>query len=92
MGPFDTLFHLLSFLAPAVAVACVVALAGPILLPRQSPVRAWWIQAGVNLAVGGLVLMAGLWYWGVDGKMATYMALAMAIATSQWACGRCWRG
>jgi hypothetical protein len=34
------------------------------------------------------VLVAGLAWWGVDGKMATYAALVVVIATSQWLFGR----
>jgi hypothetical protein len=39
-----------------------------------------------------VVLAAGLWWFGHDGKMATYAALAVAVATSQWLAGRAWRG
>ncbi len=90
MGVLDTFIHLLSFLAPALAVAGLVALAAP-LLSRQSKIGSWWAQTAINSVAGGLVLVAGLWYWGVDGKMATYSALALAVATCQWACGRSWR-
>jgi hypothetical protein len=36
-------------------------------------------------------LLAGLWYFGVDGKMATYAALVVAIAGCQWLSGRAWK-
>jgi len=91
MGPLDAFLHLLSFLAPALAVAALVALAGRFMLPRQSPSRSWWSQAAINSVVGALVLVAGLWYFGVDGKMATYAALVVAIASCQWVCGHAWR-
>jgi hypothetical protein len=39
-----------------------------------------------------LVLGAGLWYFGVDGKMATYAGLAVAVASTQWVLCRAWRG
>ena len=91
MGPLDMSIHLLSFLAPAVAVACLVALAGRILMPRQSQHGSWWYQFAINSVAGGLVLLAGLWYFGVDGKMGTYAALVLAIASCQWVCGRSWR-
>ncbi len=92
MDPLGTFIHLLSFLAPALAVALLVALAGRLILPRQSQGLYWWGQAAINSVVGGLVLAAGLWYFGVDGKMATYAALVVAVASCQWACGRAWRG
>lgn len=91
MGPLDLLIHLLSFLAPALGVALAVALAGPLLMPRQALARSWWAQAAINSVAGALVLGAGLWWWGVDGKMATYAALVVVIATCQWLFSRAWR-
>jgi hypothetical protein len=88
MGPLDLLMHLLSFLFPAFAVGLAVALAGPLLVARQSGLRRWWAQAAINSVAGALVLVAGLAWWGVDGKMATYAALVVVIATSQWLFGR----
>jgi hypothetical protein len=38
-----------------------------------------------------LVLAAGLWHFGVDGKMATYAALVIAVASCQWICDPGWR-
>jgi len=91
MGPLDLFLHLLSFMAPAVAVALLVALAARIVMPRKSAPRSWWAQALVNSAVGVLVLAAGLWHFGVDGKMATYAALVVAVASCQWVGSRSWR-
>jgi len=92
MGPSDLLIHLLSFLAPAVAVGLAVALAAPLLVGRQSGSRPWWAHAAINSVAGALVLVAGLAWWGVDGKIATYAALVVVIATCQWFFGRAWRG
>jgi CDP-diglyceride synthetase len=92
MGPLDLFFHLLSFVAPAVAVGLGVALAARVLMPRPSPGRSWWGQAALNSIAGVLVLAAGLWHFGVDGKMATYAALVIAVAICQWASNRGWRG
>ena len=92
MGPLDLLFHILSFLAPALAVAALVAAAARVLLPRQAEGRSWWSHAAINSVVGVGVSAAGLWYFGVDGKMATYAALVVAVASAQWASSRAWRG
>jgi hypothetical protein len=92
MGPLDVFIHLLSFLAPALAVAMLVALAGRLFLARQPQGRSWWSQAAMNFIAGTLGLGAGLWYFGVDGKMAAYGALVVVVASCQWACGRAWRG
>jgi hypothetical protein len=91
MGPLDTFFHLLSFVAPALAVAVLVALAARVIMPRQAPGLSWWLHVAINFIAGVLVLGAGLWYFGVDGKMATYAALVMAIACCQWLFGRAWK-
>jgi hypothetical protein len=91
MGPLDTFIHLLSFAAPAFAVAVLVALAARVIMPRQPTGPAWWAHVAINFVAGVAVLVAGLWYFGVDGKMATYAALAVAIAACQWLCGRAWK-
>jgi len=91
MGPLDTLFHLLSFIAPAAAVGLSLAVAARLRPSKPSPGTAVWVQFALNTAVGVAVLVAGLWYFGVDGKMATYAALVLATATCQWWGGRKWR-
>ena len=91
MGPLDFLIHLSSFAAPAVAVALLVTLARPLVLPRGVERLGWWASFAINLVAGLAVLGAGLWYFGRDGKMATYAALVLAVATTQWLSGRAWR-
>ena len=91
MGPLDLLFHLLSFAAPAVAVALLVVLGSRLFLARRPTARAWWVETAINSIVGMAVLAAGLWYFGVDGKMATYAALVVAAATCQWLRAGAWR-
>lgn len=89
MGPLDLLIHLLSFVAPAAAVALLVALAARLVL--RGPGAGWWRAFLFNFLAGVAVLVAGLWYFGRDGKMATYAALVIAVATAQWLSGRAWR-
>jgi hypothetical protein len=91
MGPLDLTRHLLSFAAPAFAVALLVALAARLILPANAR-PASLLRAVLFNALAGLgVLTGGLWYFGRDGKMATYAALVLVVATVQWACGRAWR-
>ena len=92
MGPLDLLFHMLGFAAPAFAVGLLVALAHRFVLRRSAQGLSWWAQAAINTIAGTAVLGAGLAWYGVDGKMATYAALVIAIATLQWACSRGWKG
>jgi hypothetical protein len=37
-----------------------------------------------------LVLVAGLWWHGQDGKMSTYIALVLVAATLEWLMHRGW--
>jgi hypothetical protein len=90
MGLLQLFLHLLSFFAPALAVAVAVAFGARWIGAAPQPLR-WWVQVGVNFTAGALALGAGLWAFGVDGKMASYAALVGAIATSQWVCGRAWK-
>ena len=84
MGPLDLLIQLLNFAAPAVSVAMLVALASRIWMRKKPPALAWWAQAAINFVVCLLALIAGLWVFGRDGKMASYAALVVCCGTSQW--------
>lgn len=92
MNAFDLLKHLLGFAAPAFAVALVVALAGRWMAARGAQRPGWWAAVAINFIAGLAVLGAGLWYFGRDGKMATYAALVLVVPTVQWLSGRGWRG
>ena len=91
MGFFELLVHLLSFAAPALVVALVVSLAAPLVLPRTAAGLGWWARFAINCTAGLAASGAGLWYFGRDGKMATYAALVFAVATVQWLVARAWR-
>lgn len=91
MDLLDTLIHLLSFAAPAFAVALLVALAAPVILQCRPAALAWWWHAAMNFAVGLAISIVGLWYFGVDGKMATYAGLVVAVASCQWLSSRAWK-
>jgi ABC-type nickel/cobalt efflux system permease component RcnA len=92
MGPADFTLHLLSFAAPALCMALLLPVAARFLMPKQAAARSYRTQAAINCIAGVLVLGAGLWYFGRDGKMATYAALAVVMATAQWLSLRAWRG
>jgi hypothetical protein len=91
MGPLYTSIHLLSFLAPALAVAGLVALGARLFMPSRAGLLSWWAQFALNSIAGVTVLGVGLWFFGVDGKMATYASLVVAVAACQWFCSRAWR-
>lgn len=91
MNSLDLLKHALSFAAPAFAVAFVMAFAGRWLLPRSAPRPGVALLFAIDLLAGLVALGAGLWYFGHDGKMASYALLVVAVATAQWLAGRGWR-
>jgi len=91
MDPLNLFWHLLAFAAPALAVGLAVAVLGRWLI-RSGAVLRLPVQAGVNAAAGTLVLAAGFWIFGVDGKMASYAGLVVAVATAQWLGSKAWKG
>jgi type III secretory pathway component EscT len=91
MAIFDFVFHALNFAAPAAAVTVLMVLAGRFLERKVAKTPVWQAQAAINFIVCMMVLLLGLWFFGNDGKMATYAALVLACACSQWAMLRGWR-
>ena len=91
MTLLDILNHLLSFAAPALALALLLPLSARLFRRKKAASLSWWVQAAINFAVGVAVLSGSLWYGGRDGQMLAYAALVLAVATSQWLLSRGWR-
>lgn len=91
MGLFAFLNHLLNFLAPALAMAGLVTLAARWFVKRKPVVLPFWTQLMINCLATTAGLMLGLWLLGRDGKMATYAAMILLCASSQWLMLRAWR-
>jgi len=85
------LLHLFNFAAPALVLALLLPLTSRFFIKKQAPALVWWAQAAINFVVGLAVLLAGLWVWSRDGKMAAYALLVLALASSQWVLSRGWR-
>jgi len=83
MGPLDLLNHLLNFVAPALCVGLLVAVAARLGLRPGPRAPGFWRQVALNGVAGMAVLFGGLLWLGRDGKMATYAALVVAVASSQ---------
>ena len=83
MAPLDQINHLMGFLAPALAVAVVLALVVRLFMPKRPLARGFITQVAINFVAGALALAAGLWFFGNDGKMASYAALGVACSLSQ---------
>jgi hypothetical protein len=91
MGPLDLLNHLLNFVAPAAWVAVVVTMVARIFMKKRPVAQSLQAQIAVNFAVCLVALVLGLVVFGRDGKMATYAAMALLGASSQWVMLRGWR-
>lgn len=91
MGFADQIFHWMNFLAPALVVGMLLALMGKLLVAKGAPALVFVTQTAINVIAGSLALGLGLWFFGRDGKMASYAALLVVAATSQWLGGRGWR-
>lgn len=83
--------HLLNFLAPALCLPLLLWPMARLAFGRPAGAPRWWVQWGVQAAVGAAVLLAGLWVFGRDGKMLTYAALVLAGVSCQWLLQRGWR-
>jgi len=87
--------HLLNFIAPAAVLALLLALSSRIFsrfLHSKRPVtESIWAQAAIIFIVNVVILVAGLVFFGNDGKMATYAAMVLASALCQWILVRGWR-
>lgn len=91
MNLADQTFHLLNFVAPALAMALLLPLAGRLLMKRSGFTLSFWAQVLIHCIVGVGVLFAGIWFGGRDGKMASYAALVLISASVQWLMSGGWR-
>ncbi len=84
MGPLDALWHLLNFFAPALGVSAIAAGLTKLLWWRDLRSASWrrlWLWSATFAAV---VSIAGLLFFGRDGKMATYAAMVASCALGLW--------
>lgn len=91
MGAVASVNHLLNFAAPAFFLAVGMVLCARVFKLNQASDLSWIAQAAINFIVGCGVLGIGLWWFGRDGKMASYAALVLSSALCQWVLSRGWR-
>ena len=91
MSALDFLIHLLNFAAPAFFVALLLVVLFRLAMHGRSAAVSFWKQLGINFLAGLAVLVAGLVYFGRDGRIATYAALVIVCGTVQWCLLRGWR-
>lgn len=87
----EVCWQVLNGLAPAATLALMLGLISAIKKPARPWIRSAWWRLGLNFGVGAVVLVGGLLFFGHDGKMATYAALVVGMATSQWLFTGGWR-
>ena len=87
MDTLSALNHSLNFLAPALFVAAVFSILSGLNRKRALTWRSVLVRWGVVAGAGGLGLLAGLWFFGVDGKLASYALLVLGCGTAQWLLG-----
>ena len=75
--------HLLGFVAPALGVGLLLW-AGLRVRRKGRPGFGSAVQLSMLWVAGTVVLLAGLVYFGRDGKIATYAALVVAQGTLAW--------
>jgi uncharacterized YccA/Bax inhibitor family protein len=87
--------HFLNFIAPAAVVALLLVLSSRVfsrfLGSKRPAAQSKWVQAAIIFIVNVVVLAAGLVFFGNDGKMATYAAMVLASAVTQWVLVRGWQ-
>ena len=83
MGLLDLLNHLFNFFAPALVVGAMLAMVAPFVYKKRLLANALLAQAAINFVVSALVLLAGLWFFGRDAKMASYLAMLVAASVAQ---------
>jgi hypothetical protein len=91
MGFLDAANHLLNFFAPAAFVALLVALSSLFFKLNMPLAQQYIAGAAINFAACAAVLLAGLWFFGNDGKMATYSVMVLVSATVQLVVLKAWR-
>ena len=81
-------FHLLDFLAPAVALGLLGAAAAKVLW-RSELRSVRWLSLATSASLASLAAqLTGLIVTGRDAKMVTYMAMVLACAAGLWWCVR----
>lgn len=91
MSALDFLFHLLSFLAPALFISVALAGGARLVWRKQPHLLPWHQMAAINALLGILVLALGLVLTGQDGRMGTYAVLVLALGTCQWLMSSGWK-
>jgi len=91
MDVLDWINHLLNFALPALVMAMVLPLSTRWTHMGRTAMTRLTTQIFLLAALNVLVLAAGLWIFGRDGKMLTYLGMATVCATTHWLLLTAWR-
>lgn len=81
---FAFFWHVAGFLAPAIALAVLLWLSVRLRRGLRSAGRGASLELGLLTTAGVVVLLAGMLYFGRDGKMATYAGLVFVQGSLAW--------
>lgn len=87
MGPLDAFWHIANLFLPALGLGGMAPAAARLIWRHELAGQPWRHLAAPAMAACAAVTLAGLVFWGRDGKMATYGAMVVACAITLW-----WRG
>ena len=83
--------HLFNFALPALALAMVMPLSTRWTRMGRAAAARLTTQMLLHAALNLLVLAAGLWIFGRDGKMLAYLGMVIVCATTHWLLLKAWR-
>jgi hypothetical protein len=84
MGPLDALWHLTNLFAPAVSVGLLSALLAKLIWRRALAGKRWQRLSVWAICAATAAWLGGLFFFGRDGKMASYAVMVLACALSLW--------
>jgi hypothetical protein len=87
MAPIDAVWHLVNFFGAALGVGVISAVLAKLLWRRELSGVPLARLAAWSCTAGAVVSLAGLAFYGRDGRMATYGAMTLACALALWWCG-----
>lgn len=90
MDPLWLLWSLLNWVAPAAAVAVLLSIHAIYFGYVGPAASAKWTLFAILFVVGVSTIATGLWLTGHDGRLLTYAAMVVSMASSQ-ACWQAWQ-
>ncbi len=92
MAPLDALWHLLNLFAIALGLGLLAPAMAKLLWRRNLRAVPWRRLALYCCGASAALTLAGLFWFGRDGRMATYASMVLACALVLWWASRPGRG